>query len=637
MFGKTEGTEQRKPVRRPTPRKYRLTFGLSRHKRRFVMTFIAVLVIITFVIGFHALFVDFSSDESQGGKKIGVLCGEPLTDRQLDNAMIMARIHLQLIIGVNSDAPDFDSHVRKTAWRRLASLKYAAKLGITASEEEGLQSEYAQFTRDGVFNREAYDDFMTRRLRQLGVLAKDFHSFMQSSVVLSKLESAISSASWLAPFDRDRELGRLTDSFVVDVVELPRGSLANSVQATEAEARSVFGSNPGLFTQPDRMRVKYVVFPVSNYIALAATLPETRAREYYASNTGEFQTTSNQVAHLRPFDEVKDQIISNLVEEAATNYFDKNANEYVTTSTNATEVAKPFAEVKDQIVDLLTRQDARGIAEEHAIAFDEAMNPGRDGTLVPIEKVAAATNLVVYTSSYFGRYESLKEPDVSLEFNRHAFEDLKAGEPYDHFSSPIVESNAVYVLSFDDKIERHIPDFNVVSNKAYEFARKENLTKALAARATLVHKNLLASLKSGKSFAEAAAAESLAPISAGPFTWFTQPTNVTLSAPLVRSLSLCKERELTEPVSTTNGMAMAYVVSRVQGMSTADLSIVQYLAETMREEKAKRMFIDWQQNLVNGEKMIADDTRLTERSGTNELKDVAPPSDGVEAPPANRP
>lgn len=585
-----------------------------------LMGFVAVLVTFTFVIGFHELFMGFSGDDAQGGTKIGTLGNVPLTDLQLQRAQAMARVHLILAMNETEGAPEFDRNVRKTAWRRLASQRYADKLGIKVTKEEAHQLELAQFTRDGVFQAEAYEDFYARRLPRLNISAADFKAYMESTLVISRLENVIAAAAWIPPYDMSREVARYTDSFLIECVNIPTSAVDAPVTVSDEEARAFFESNPRFFTQPERMRVKYVVFPVSNFTAQAAAMPAVRAQEYYDINKAEFTTTSNGVTTARSFDEARDTILSNMAMEAATNYYDKHIEDYTSTDTNDVDVVKPFAAVRNDISQILARIDARNIAEEKAAEFAETMNPKRDGLLVPIERAAAATNLVVHTSGYFGRYERVPELNVSLDFNRQAFESLRADEPYDHFSAPIVEDNNVYVIAYGDKVSEHVPDYKSVASIANELARNDKISKAVAVKAGAVHKALQAGLKAGKSFSEVAASQNLKTISAGPFSWIFQPTNIVLSATMVKALTLCNERELTEPMQSTNGMTIAYVASRVDGRSTTDPSYMQFLTETIREEKAKRTFIDWQQRLVADEKVVAEDKELMDATATNDVK-----------------
>lgn len=632
--------EQRKSSRPIRPRKYRLVFGLSRRAQKIVMTLVVMLVVITFGIGTAAIFffgtvlgldtdgTNTSTGEVTGGKNIGTLVGQPLTDFQINHAMIMARIHLLLAMGATEDPIDqFNKAVRKTAWRWLASLRYAAKLGITASKEEAAQAELDQFKKDGVFLAEEYEYFIKKRLPDKHIAVADFRAYMRNAMVLSRLENAMATTAWIPPFDMKREISRFTDTFKIESVDIPMSSLDAPVAVTADEARTFYESNPRYFIQPDRMRVSYTMFPVSNFTAAAATLAEARAREHFDSYKSDFETVSNGIKTVRTFAEVKEQLISNIITDMATNYYIEHMSEYTTTDTNYMSVTKPFSEVKDAIVDSLAMKDARGAAEEKAIEFVDTMNPGKIAKLVAMERAAAATNLIVYTSAYFGRYESVPGLDVSSAFNRHAFENLRAGDPYDHFSAPIVEQNAIYVLSYLDKVDSHLSDFEAASNTAYELARIDKKSKALAAKASDIHKALLAGLKASKSFQDAARELKLTPVAGGPFSYLSQPNNIPISA-----LASCNDRELTDPVISTNGATIAYIVSREDGTMSTDPSFLQQLAESIRKGKSDRMFIDWQQKLVAKEQAVIDDKDSDDDADvTNTLKNVKAPAKGKSA------
>jgi len=639
----SESKEQRKSSRLSRPRKYRLVFGLSRHTQKLVMTLVVVLVVITFGIGTAAIFLfgsilgldsdasTTSAGEVVGGKQIGTLAGKPLTDFQLNHAMIMARIHLLLAMGATEDPVDqFNKAVRKTAWRWLASLRYAAKLGITASKEEAAQAELDQFKRDNVFLAEEYEYFLKKRLPEKHISIADFRSYMRNSLVLSRLENAMATTAWLPPFDMQREISRFTDTFKIESVDIPMSSLDAPVTVSADEARTFFESNPRYFIQPDRMRVKYTVFPVSNFTAAAASLAETRAKEHYDNYRSDFETVSNGVKTVQTFAEVKDKLIANLITDMATNYYVEHMGEYTTTDTNYVNITKPFSDVKRTIIDTLAMKDARAAAEEKAIEFVDTMNPGKIATLVPMERAAAATNLVVYTSAYFGRYEAVAGLDVSSTFNRQAFENLRAGDPYDHFSAPILEQNAIYVISYADRIESHLPDFNAASNTAYEFARNDKKAKALNAKAADIHKALQAGLKANKTFQDTARELKLIPVPGGPFNYLSQPTNIPISA-----LASCNDRELTDPVTSSNSVTIAYVVSREDGTMSTDPSFLQQLGESIRKGKSDRLFIDWQQKLVAKEQVVIDDKEIEEdAAATNTLKNAKTSS--RESPTRNR-
>jgi len=607
---KNDESAERKAPRAPTPPKYQYTFMFSKRRKKAVMAVLVGVVVITFVIGFGGAMVSCFGEGGQTADKVASLGGKPVTATELQEARRDAYIHLCLGIGVRPDTPQFSLISRKTAWRRLASLRFAAKLGLTVSEKELQTAMKDQFTdRNGTFNAVAYNNFATRTLPSMRILPQEFSRYLRGALILQKLERILGSATaWIPPADLSREMTRFTDSFVISCVNIDKEQLASDDPAvSEDEAKEFFAQNAKALSVPDRVRVKYVSFVITNFMSKVNSVAESRAKDYYQSHRSEFTMTTNGTSSVSPFEKVKDQIQTLLVNEDATNYYDDHKSEYTSVDTNDVETLTPFSTVRASILEILKKKDATTLAEDKAMEFTQTMNPGRDGLIVQMDRAAAQAGIPVYTSSYFGRYEEITGIDVPFSFNRDAF-DLVANDPRDHFSNPILGKDAVFVISYGDKVQAHIPDFKEVSDKVYKLAKAARKQKQIAQKADDVRKALKTSLDSGKSFTEAAKSQKLTPESAGPFTWISSPTNITISAALMESICLRRSGELTEPVPGSNGVSIAFVVSRVPGLSDSDLRLGQYLAESMREEKTRRLFMDWQQRLVAREKDVIADT-----------------------------
>ena len=293
MAEKNENDDRPRQAR-PAQRRYKFAFGLSRQKQRALMSVIAILVTVTFIIGFHDLFrIGEGSDSS--GPVMGKLFGQPVTQGEFNRVLRDAGLYIQFEYRVDPATPGFAKFQRREAWRRLAAIRYAKKLGLSATLDEAQNAIVGGFVNrdNGEFDRERYVQFVTEGLSRRGVTLEEFRRYMQDTLLVAKLERIVAAAAWLPPFDVSREMARRTDSFLVDCVDIPAARLDQPVKATEDDARAFLEANPKAFTEPDRIRVKYVAFPFSNYVSVAAALPETRAREYYLQNSNKFFVVTN--------------------------------------------------------------------------------------------------------------------------------------------------------------------------------------------------------------------------------------------------------------------------------------------------------------------------------------------------------
>ena len=577
---------------------YRYVFMFSHQRKRLFLALLVGLVAITFVLGFGGAFVTmFQKDDGTTGDSIGTANGKPVSRAAFARAQMDAYLQLTLSMGIRREnTPAFSKIRDQMAWRRVAALRVAADLGLKTGDAEIHEALRRQFTDpQRGFNDEAYRNFMSRTLESLRVTRYEFMEYLRGSITLAKLEDIIGSAVAISPAEMAQEMARYADALSIEIVTIPENQFAPDVEVSDAEARAYLKENGRRFMVPEKVRVKYVAFSYSNLVDRVAGAMLERAQDYYKGRPEEFSLAgTNGASVLRPFAEVQSDAVMRVTMELATNYYDSHVADYQTT--NGT--ARPFAEVETDIVTRLRIQDARSLAEDQAREFAALLNPTSEGLLIPLERAAAQTNLSVTTSEFFARYEPVPDLRVPASFNRDAF-DLVPGDARDHYAGPILGEDAASVIAADRKEPQHVPDYTNVAERVTLLARAEKRQKALRARAEEIRKAIRDSLKAGKSFADAARLAQLTPVAAGPFTWLTPPTNVTLPSAMMEGLSMRQPGELTDPIPTTNGVAIAYVASRTPGDAAMGQSFSSYLAGSLREERVRRLFADWESRLVS--------------------------------------
>ena len=129
-----------------------------------------VIIVFSFVIwGTPFLFRSKSDREAGSEGKIG---GKPVSRQEFRSAY--THIYASLAMGMGRK-PDLsgakaEAALRQAAWRRVASLREAARLGFTASDEEVQQAIAREpyFQHEGRFSLEMYKNFVGQFLNDLG-------------------------------------------------------------------------------------------------------------------------------------------------------------------------------------------------------------------------------------------------------------------------------------------------------------------------------------------------------------------------------------------------------------------------------------------------------------------------------------
>jgi hypothetical protein len=333
-----------------------------------------------------------------------------------------------------------------------------------------------------------------------------------------------------------------------------------------------------MFMEPERMRVTYVAFPISNYLH-DAVVSEFEIEDYY--------------------DRYSDD-----------KYVIRDTNDFVTTNI-------PLEEVKDDIKATLEYDVAARLTYEAALDFVFMLAPRRDKNGMTFGAAAMAENLTVSTSSYFAIDEEVEEPDASREFSAKSFE-LVQGDPEKYFSTPMEERNHVFVVAYHDNKEPHMPEFSAVSERISELVLERKKDEALEKKALEIRESLRTSLKEGKTFAAASKKFSLKSKETEAFGWLTVPTNICDELSFWQSVIARQQGELTDPIATTNGVVLAYLSERTKSETGPDREFVMKLVEELRADYTKGLYAVLREQLSVAQDIpakISDDTDDIETDG----------------------
>lgn len=152
-----------------------------------------------------------------------------------------------------------EQEFRRMAWKRLATLRMARRLGLTFSDDvvaRAIQND-PTFQANGAFDEQRYRQVVESNLR-IGV--SEFEEYVRQDLALRTSASVLSSAVWAAPYEIKERLDSLTDQFTAQYVVLTTNAFARDVTASNATVQTYYDLHKQEFTVPAKMRVRYVSF-----------------------------------------------------------------------------------------------------------------------------------------------------------------------------------------------------------------------------------------------------------------------------------------------------------------------------------------------------------------------------------------
>ncbi len=454
-------------------------------------------------------------------------------------------------------SPAFLAAARERTWKRLASLQAAADMGIDATEEEvrTVLARDPSFSANGVFDPDRYRAILARELR---VTPAVFERYVRQDLILRKLVSVLQSTTWTSPYEITPRLRRLTDVVDAACALLPEPRL-DETAVSEDDARAYFEEHQDLFVLPEQRRVRYVAFPVSNYLS-AVTVSD----------------------------------------DAVAAWYDRHIGDYTTFDTNGVEQTTPLDEVRADIAGTVRGELAAFAARDAATDLVMAMAPDRYGRALTLDQAASAGALAIATSDWFAANEPVPGIEEGLVLTRAAAS-LVAGDPERYFSDPVLTTNAVYVLAALDRLDTRPATFEDVRDQALASARRLAEEDAHAAGLAAQRSALVDALAADSNLTFVAAADELglAVQTTGAFTVYQGPADdMTNGQMLVAAILDLDAGEVSEPFMMGESNAVAAVISREAGDPTeADMLRPQFV-RTLDQYRSAELFEAWRDSLL---------------------------------------
>lgn len=497
--------------------------------------------------------------EAENAALAGRLGGKKISREEFRRAYFDTYLSMSLMMGrpLNIDRKT-DGALKKMTWGKMAALDKAGQLGIIVGDQEvaGEIQKQPFFMENNVFNPQRFEAFVQQWLPTLNATVAQFEESVRNELIRDRLRRVLATAVWIAPAELTQIFGQLYDKFTISFVGLSAEEIGRTLVVTPDDVEKYFEENKESFTLPRRMRVKYMAFPIIDYLDMAE-VSETDIEDYYYDNTIKFTTyDTNNVPNTAPFEEVAEEI--------------------------RLEIA-------------MSR--AKSEAGDAAAEVETLLAPDRQGRAPSFEQGAEAVGLAVHTTAAFTAAEVIPGLDLDLTATKAAFE--LRNTPDEYFSRPLTGKEAVYLLAFESVEEPRVPAFEEVREEAVEAAKESAAFDELHKQAGEIAKAVETALDAGSTFEEALAPFNLEIKTTKPFSASSAAETETDDIKsILRYVMPLGKGEFAGIIPTPGGVFIAYVKDRAPADQAMFDSMRMDLAEFVKKRRADILFAEWQKNML---------------------------------------
>ncbi len=499
----------------------------------------------------------------------GSLFGE---DVSRDDFYRMRRYALNL-----GDAAGFseeeEAELRTHIWSRLALLRHAETLGLDVSARELGKAirDMPHFAGpDGQFDRNAYRSFVSSQFR--GAPVRLFEENMRQAMVLQRATHLLDLSVWTPPTEVLNDMRDRADRFIVEYVLLRPEAVGDDPSLTVAQAKEFYESRSDLFAEPEKVSVRYVKFPVADYLDMTEATDEL-VEAYYREN------------------------LSSL---------------YTSEGTNGTPVVRSLDDVRESIENELRREAAFRLARKDATDLVLALAPSRYSEGLSWDEAVGQRNLSVATSAFFSVSCDVPELSVEPEHLRSAF-GLDAESPHRYFSGAIQGGDGMYVLAAHEQKPSYVPEFAEVAEQVMPLAMEQARRDAFAERANEVAVAIRTALAEQTGFSNAVQELDLdlEPVRTRPFSIheetmrsfaMTEEDDADEAIPYAREifdrLGYVDEGDLLDPIELKEGMLLVRVASREPGDPYSLEFMRSFIRDNLNREKTEILYHEWLRHML---------------------------------------
>ncbi len=553
-------------------------FGSFRKHQKWIWILGVIIIIPSFVIFFTPEMEQGIGRSDPGvfriaGKPV-TIAGKPITLDQFAEAYRETLLSYFVRSG-GREWPDADRSneeaLERDAVLRVFILDRIRDLGIEISDEAVVR---IARERLGDF---PFAEFEKQHLKPKGLTAEDFQRYIRNEAAIQQLVNVAGAPGKLLVPQAARVL--YTNDYREFRVELALFSASNhldQVSVTPEAIGKFYTNRMAEYRVPEQIVINHVEFPVSNYMAVAEKELEEMTNLnsqiddfYFRAGTNAFRDTNDMV----------------MSEEAA----------------------------KDQIRELMLLDRARRqglrVANEFAT---ELYNDPATNKAVQFERLAAAKGYPVQTAPPFNAAPPLGEDPEPLEEMGFPTAFLQKARTLNEQNpvafSPILGTNAVYVITFKEMMSGYLPPLDEVQEKLTQDYKQFEARSMAVTNGTNFHAIVTNGVAQGQEFSELAKKHDDTFIEVPPFSLSTSTlTNLDerLDLPVLQQIvSRLEVGEISRFIPTRQGGMIVHVKEQVPLNETRiETELPEFMAR-LRQLRQSDAFNQWfskqaeRQNLI---------------------------------------
>jgi peptidyl-prolyl cis-trans isomerase D len=575
----------------PKQAQQRLMFATIRKHLKWLWIVVIVLVTVAFVV-YMGPTSGMQSDPMASGV-YGYVNGRPVNRDRFMEAYQEARIQFFLYTQVwPEDSPAaqemFDAE-RQVA-ERLALMDKLEALRVHV-DDKAVAQWIAQVFRDREtdrFSTEIYRQFVDVGLRRGRISEAAFRQFARREVGMRHLMELGGLSGSLIPPAEAKEQFRLQNEQIHTAVAL--FSLADqlaAVSVTPEGLTNFFNQEAARYRVPDKIRVNYVQFALTNYHGRA-----------------EAELAAEPNLALR---------LETLYLQRGTNSF-RDASGRVMTPEAAQEQLR--AEMRDQSALAIAYRESTGFGEQLLARYEA--EPDRADHL---ETLATAQDLPAGVTEPFARFERPPGLQVGTEFAQAAF-DLSPIQPMS--LEPVVGQDGVYLMTLKARVPGYVPPLDQIRPQVLaDFERSEARRLAREAAQAFLDSATQA-LAEGQDFISHAEAQGVAMARPPAFAMTTRSLpglTADIDFRQLQTVALdLRAGELSEVLETRDGAMITHVISREPvDESRVETELDAFLI-SLRQQRRQEALSEW----FRKELELAQVRGLPEELRSSRRSDVPP-------------
>jgi len=588
-----------------------MTMLISKFHRLIQSKAVWYIILIVTVIAFVGLYIKWpgSDERAAAANSAGTIKGEHVSNQEFQEAYANTYLSVALAAGgrLNLNGKMSD-RLNDASWRRLITLRKARELGLSASDDEvrGAIAGNPGFAENGQFSPQRYMAFADRFLRQeLGISGVRFEEHVREEIILQKLQRMVNQSVLISPAELQRTFSTLIDTFDIEYAMVTTNNVKKAAKPALKELKTFFDQDPKAFTIPAKVKVKYVAFPIADYMD-DFKFTDDEVTEYYEDNLDDYTSTVTTTNKVPLF----------TAAEGEESFEDKVTEEKVTT---------PLEDVQDEILAKMIREAALNKALDEATEFVVALAPNRKGKSVKFEAQAKKAKREIIALEPFALNDEIPGLKVESDFNETAFS-LRPN-PDEYFSDAIAGEDEVYVLALEERIPARVPEFEEVEDEVREIATAVAKKEALDELVENIRKTAEAAIKDGKTFASVISSNKLELQTATNVTAMTGIEDeefADYSDQIMRAAIISNPGEIAEPIETEDGgYIICHIAARRPGEATSFESYRANLVSALRQDRLAVNFGAFQEWLLKEAEFKprsygADDEDLEEEEYSDE-------------------